>query len=101
MTRADRDLLIAQIEASLEPVRGISSVQVYARGVPLEGSATRRAARVRPPPSSSSRRTASVQLVDGQIKPVPGLDALDGLDARSPARNEDGRCGSCCPVPAR
>ena len=31
-----------------------------------------------------------VALVDGEVEPVPGLGPLDGLDPRSPARNEDG-----------
>lgn len=90
VTRADRDLLIAQIEASLRPVREISSVQVYARDVPLEGSANLESG---PGPSGNLELVQDgrlVALVDGQIEPVPGLDTLDGLDPRSPARNEDG-----------
>ena len=90
VTRADRDLLIAQIEASLRPVRGISSVQVYARDVPLEGSANLESGSGPPGNLELVQDDRLVALVDGEIKPVPGLDPLDGLDPRSPARNEDG-----------
>ncbi|WP_456788016.1 LpqB family beta-propeller domain-containing protein [Cellulomonas sp. P5_C5] len=90
VTRADRDLLIAQIEASLRPVPGISSVQVYARDVPLEGSANLESGSGPPGNVELVQDDRLVELVDGQIKPVPGLDPLDALDPRSPARNEDG-----------
>ncbi|GEK21607.1 LpqB family beta-propeller domain-containing protein [Cellulomonas xylanilytica] len=89
VTRADRDLLIAQIDASLRPVPGISSVQVYARDVPLEGSATLESGSGPPGNIELVQEDRLVALVDGEIEPVAGLDPLDGLDARSPARNED------------
>jgi lipoprotein LpqB-like beta-propeller protein/sporulation and spore germination protein len=90
VTRADRDLLIAQIEASLRPVRGISSVQVYARDVPLEGSAALESGSGPPGNLELVQEGRLVALVDGAIEPVPDVDTLDGLDPRSPARNEDG-----------
>ena len=90
VTRADRDLLLAQIDASLRPVPGISSVQVYARDVPLEGSANLESGSGPPGNVEFLQDDRLVALVDGEIKPVPGLDPLDGLDPRSPARNEDG-----------
>lgn len=90
VTRADRDLLITQIEASLRQVPGISSVQVYARDVPIEGSANLESGSGPPGNIEFVQDDRLVALADGEIRPVPGLDPLDGLDPRSPARNEDG-----------
>ncbi|KQS99806.1 LpqB family beta-propeller domain-containing protein [Cellulomonas sp. Leaf395] len=90
VTRADRDLLIAQIDASLRPVPGISSVQVFARDVPLEGSATLESGSGPPGTVEFVQEDRLVAIVDGEVEPVPGLDPLAGLDPRSPARNEDG-----------
>ena len=73
VTRADRDLLIAQIDASLRPVPGISSVQVYARDVPLEGSANLESGSGPPGNVEFLQDDRLVALVDGQVKPVPGL----------------------------
>ncbi|MDQ0373281.1 LpqB family beta-propeller domain-containing protein [Cellulomonas humilata] len=90
VTRADRDLLLAQIDASLKPVPGISTVQVFARDVPLEGSANLESGSGPPGNLEFLQDDRLVALVDGEIKPVPGLDTLDAVDPRSPARNEDG-----------
>lgn len=90
VTRADRDLLLAQIDASLLPVKGIGSVQVDAGGVLLEPG-TKTLQRGNPPSSNVEflRDDKIVALVDGDATPVPDLGSLAGLDARSPARNED------------
>ena len=90
VTRADRDLLLAQIDASLLPVKGIGSVQVDAGGVLLEPG-TKTLQRGNPPSSNVEflRDDKIVALVDGDATPVPDLASLAGLDARSPARNED------------
>ena len=66
VTRADRDLLLAQIDASLLPVHGIGSVQVDAGGVLLE-PAPRPLQRGNPPPSNVEFLQADklVALVDG------------------------------------
>jgi hypothetical protein len=90
VTRADRDLLLAQIEASLRPVRGIGSVQVLAGDVPLEGAATLQSG------TGPQKNVELVQddhvaaLVDGETVPVEGLGELGGLDPRSTASNEQG-----------
>lgn len=90
VTRADRDLLLQQIDASLRPVPGIGSVQVDAGGVILEPGPTT-LERGNPPPSNLELLQGDriVALVDGEVTAVPGLESLAGLDARSPARNED------------
>ncbi|WP_421734355.1 LpqB family beta-propeller domain-containing protein [Cellulomonas sp.] len=90
VTRADRDLLLAQIDASLRPVPGIGSVQVFAGDVPLEGAATLQRGSGKPSNVEFLQDDHIVALVDGEPEPVPGLGALDSLDPRSPASNEDG-----------
>ncbi|MEZ0449607.1 LpqB family beta-propeller domain-containing protein [Cellulomonas sp. ICMP 17802] len=91
VTRADRDLLLAQIDASLLPVKGIGSVQVDAGGVLLEAGGTKTLQGGNPPPSNVEflQDDAIVALADNEVTPVPGLDTLAGLDPRSPARSED------------
>ena len=91
VTRADRDLLIAQIDASLRPVPGISSVQVYARrraarGLGEPGERLRSAGQRRVPAGRPPRRARRRRDQAGARPRTP----LDGLDPRSPARNEDG-----------
>ena len=90
VTRADRDLLLQQIDASLLPVKGIGSVQVDAGGVILEPGA-KTLQRGNQPPSNVElvQDDKIAALVDGEVAPVPGLASLAGLDARGPARNED------------
>lgn len=90
VTRADRDLLLQQIDASLLPVKGIGSVQVDAGGVILEPGA-KTLQRGNQPPSNVElvQDDKIAALVDGEAAPVPGLGSLAGLDARNPARNED------------
>ncbi|WP_315099105.1 LpqB family beta-propeller domain-containing protein [uncultured Cellulomonas sp.] len=90
VTRADRDLLLAQIDASLRPVPGISSVRVFARDVLLEGAATLERGAAPPSNVEFLQEGRVVALVDGEPEPVPGLLPLDALDPRSPASNEDG-----------
>ncbi|WP_456826408.1 LpqB family beta-propeller domain-containing protein [Cellulomonas sp. P5_E12] len=90
VTRADRDLLLQQIDASLLPVKGIGSVQVDAGGVILEPGA-KTLQRGNQPPSNVElvQDDKIAALVDGEVAPVPGLASLAGRDARGPARNED------------
>ncbi|MBO3083886.1 LpqB family beta-propeller domain-containing protein [Cellulomonas fengjieae] len=90
VTRADRDLLLAQIDASLRPVAGIGSVQVFADDVPLEGAAELEGGSAPPSNVEFVQDGRIVALVDGEPEPVPGIEPLDGLDPRSPASNEDG-----------
>ena len=78
VTRADRDLLLAQIDASLRPVPGIGSVQVYAGDVPLEGAATLQ--RGSGPPSNVEF------LQDDRIVRARGRRARAGARPRRPRR---------------
>jgi hypothetical protein len=90
VTRADRDLLLEQINASLLPVKGIGSVQVDAGGVLIDGSVGQ-LQRGNPPPGNVEflQDDKIVSLVDGEVTPVPGLDTLAGLDPHYPASSED------------
>lgn len=99
VTKADRGLLLAQIEESLRPVPGVGSVEVVAvaaggnavtDGVPLED------------PAKLERGTAPsgnveflqddrlVYLSRDDVSPVPSVGSLEGLDPRSPASSVDG-----------
>ena len=90
VTRAERDLLLAQIDASLRPVRGIGAVQVYAGDVPLEGAAALQSGSGPQSNVEFLQDDRIVALVDGDPVPLEGLADLDGLDPRSPASNQDG-----------
>ncbi|WP_034621870.1 LpqB family beta-propeller domain-containing protein [Cellulomonas sp. URHE0023] len=100
VTKADRRLLLAQIDESLRQVPGVGSVEVTAveaggnaatDGVPLVGD-----------PATLERGTAPsgnveflqadrlVYLSRDEVSPVPSVGTLEGLDARSPASNLDG-----------
>jgi hypothetical protein len=65
-------------------------VQVFARDVPIEGSANLESGSGPPGNVEFLQDDRLVALADGKIEPVPDLGPLDGLDPRSPARNEDG-----------
>ncbi len=90
VVKADRDLLLAQIDASLRPVRGVGSIEVYAGDLLLEGTATLQKGEAPPGNVEFLQVDALVSLVDGKVVPVPGVGSLQGLDARSPASNADG-----------
>lgn len=96
---ANRDLLVAQIEATLEQVTQVRSVVVRAGadGPQLQGNATLTKAGDRELPggpemivSDEADGDRLMTLTDGRLTPVDGVGALTGLDARSPARSEDG-----------
>lgn len=91
---ADRDLLVAQIEATLRQLPQIRSVVVRAgtAGVPLEGTADLTTAGDAELAGGPEMIVGDelVGLVDGALQPVPEVGSLADLDARSPARSEDG-----------
>lgn len=86
---ADRGLLLAQIQQSLQlpQVRSVV-VRAGAGGVPLDGATSL------PNPSVGDpvmiQGDTLVSLVNGALQPVAGVGSLAGLDARSPARSADG-----------
>ena len=87
---ADRGLLLAQINASLVGLRGITSVVVRAGagGAQLEDPTvlpTARAATL-----EAIAGDALVALVDGALVPADEVGTLAGLAARSPARSSNG-----------
>ena len=100
VAKADRPLLLAQIEESLRPVPGVGSVEITAvaaggnpatDGVPLVGD-----------PATLQRGTAQtgdveflqadrlVSVSHDQVAPVASVGPLEGLDPRSPASSPDG-----------
>ena len=96
---AKRDLLVAQIEKTLEQVTQVRSVLVRAGadGPQLQGTSKLTTAGERELPGGPEMITTDgsgadrlVTLADGRLTPVDGVGALTGLEARSPARSEDG-----------
>lgn len=96
---ADRDLLVAQIEATLEQVTQVRSVVVRAGadGPQLQGTArltTAGKAELAGGPEMVVADQANgerlMSLADGRLTAVDGIAPLTGLGARSPARSEDG-----------
>lgn len=96
---ADRPLMLAQIEATLRQVPQVRSVVVRAGtgGTQLEGTAQLSAAAaaevaapemIRVEPFRDVDQLAT--LTDGRLTGVPEVGTLAGLDARAPARSEDG-----------
>ncbi|MFC4614958.1 LpqB family beta-propeller domain-containing protein [Cellulomonas algicola] len=87
---ADRPLLLAQIEQSLLALPGVSSVDVTAGGVSLDGAASLR--------SGEGPAVAPEVLLDGALvqvgtdgpAPVDGLGPLTVPDPSAPARDEGG-----------
>lgn len=90
VTRADRGLLLAQIDASLRPVPWIGTVEVYAGELLLEGASSLQHGSLPPGNVEFLQDDKIVALVDGEATPVPGIESLAGLDPRFPATNEDG-----------
>lgn len=99
---AARDLLVAQVTATLRELPQVRSVVVRAgvSGVQIEGEAeltTAGDAELAGGPEMLLERVVDgvgtselVALVGGRLVPVAGVGPLTGLDARSPARSEDG-----------
>ncbi len=96
---ADRPRMLAQIDATLRQLPQVQEVVVRAGqgGTQLEGTAklsTASAAEVGAPEMIRLEPFRDVPqlatLTDGRLTAVPGVGSLDGLDARSPARSEDG-----------
>ncbi|MGN8246001.1 LpqB family beta-propeller domain-containing protein [Cellulomonas soli] len=88
---ADRDLLVAQIEASLRVPR-VGSVQVVSGGVVLTGATTPDLDRGALPSLNVEFLQADtlVELAGTEVAAVPDVAPLAGLGAASPARSEDG-----------
>ncbi len=99
---AARDLLVAQVTATLRELPQVRSVVVRAgvSGVQIEGEAeltTAGDAELAGGPEMLLERVVDgvgtselVALVGGRLVPVADVGPLTGLDARSPARSEDG-----------
>jgi len=100
---AARDLLVAQVTATLSELPQVRSVVVRAgvSGVQIEGGdtglTTAGRAELAGGPEMLHERVVDgvgtselVALVGGRLVPVAGVGPLTGLDARSPARSEDG-----------
>ena len=96
---ADRDLLVAQLEATLEQVPQVRSVVVRAGadGPQMQGTKELTTAghedlaggpEMIVDDGANGDRLAT--LADGRLTAVDGIGALTGLDAHSPARSEDG-----------
>lgn len=90
VTKADRPLMLAQIEATLRPVPGVGTVEVDTDGVPLDGAATL---------ERGSTPTGNVEFLQAdqlmtlsrdEASPVQEVGSLEGLDPRSPASSTDG-----------
>ncbi|WP_426592719.1 LpqB family beta-propeller domain-containing protein [Cellulomonas sp. McL0617] len=99
VTKADRSLMLAQIEASLRPVPGVGSVQVVAvpaggnpvtDGLPLDGAAVLQRGNAPTGNVEFLQADRLVALSQDQVAPVEAVSSLAGLDARSPASNADG-----------
>jgi hypothetical protein len=99
---AARDLLVAQVTATLKELPQVRSVVVRAgvSGVQIEGEVeltTAGDAELAGGPEMLLERVVDgvgtselVALVGGRLVPVANVGPLTGLDARSPARSEDG-----------
>ncbi|GAA3801904.1 LpqB family beta-propeller domain-containing protein [Cellulomonas soli] len=86
---ADRDLLVAQIEASLR-IPKVGSVRVVSDGVVLTGTAVLDRG-VLPSLNPEFLQDGSlVELAGTEVSPVAGVATLQGLGAAAPARSEDG-----------
>ncbi|MEV7972739.1 LpqB family beta-propeller domain-containing protein [Cellulomonas sp. NPDC089187] len=97
----DRDLMQAQLEASLRPAR-VRSVEVSADGVPMGGQAATLERGQDPGGALEAvQGNTLVQLSHGEFVPVEGVDSLAGLDLRSPARQPGGELRVGLSGPAR
>ena len=93
ITKSDRALLLAQIDASLSVLPGVFSVHVDSNGVALDGAATLHGgpADVGEPQVLTFLSDGRLAQLDGTaVSTVRGVGSLEGLGASDPAVGTDG-----------